>query len=419
MHVRTLAACSVALACLLAAADATASGAPAFRPATQLSPPLPHPNYLDPGLAFRDGRTVAVWTKSRFADGSWTQATVLDAAGNGGPVTSVVASPDAGFVNDPVAAWSSAGRVAVVWAGWGIWLSMLDADLAPAPSKLVGTGRDPVVAYPDAGDGLIAWDGSDGIGLAPITPSGQVGATSTIPSPQGYAWEPRIEFDRNGGHVYFLSGGGVLDASVTAAGEPGSVRELLPPLGEDRYYRSLVVSGDLLVVLEQRLRGRRLVCVPLSGSGSEVIDSGSIRIGSIDVDAAAGDGLIGWAKTVGRKGSRVARAATVDRRCRASRTVALPGPGRRSYDVSVGHDGRSPLALVAGGGGLEAVGLSRSGEVRGSERVRRTRPFSKKFDQRTPVTGLQLLTAPGSRPTAVWTQSHRGPGETIAASVAR
>lgn len=71
------------------------------------------------------------------------------------------------------------------------------------------------------------------------------------------------------------------------------------------------------------------------------------------------------------------------------------------------------------GGGLEAVDLSRSGKVRGSKRIPRTRPFSKKLDQRTPVTDLELLTTRGRGPTAVRTQSHRGPGRTIAASVAR
>jgi len=159
--------------------------------------------------------------------------------------------------------------------------------------------------------------------------------------------------------------------------------------------------------------------VPLSGGEPRTIDSGSLRIDSIDVDVADRHRLIGWARSTGRRGTREARAATVDRRCRVSRTVTLPAPGRRAYAVRVGHDGRSPLALVAGGGGLEAVGLSRAGRARGSERVRRTGPFSKKLGQRTPVTGLQLLTGPGSRPTAVWTQSHRGPGETVAASVAR
>lgn len=417
------------------AAGAEAADAPDFGPAVQISPPLPHPFYSDPDVALRDGRTVAVWTKARTGTKSFVQATELDDAGQPGPVSSILASPDSGFTNDPVVTVSSSGTAAVAWDGGPDFLgvearlAVLDTHLAAGPTQTLGKGYDPAARYPAGdGNGLLAWSSAGGVSLAPIDSSGVVGATNTIPVGAGtFAADPTIELSRDGGTVYWVTTFGVFAADVGASGGPGPVREVLPEVmspTEDAY-RNLVVSGDLLVALQPRGDRQRLICAPLGGGSPKRIDSGprfdegGIRVGSVDLDTAGSLGLIGWVRRSPDSGAWVARAATVDRRCRVSRTSRLPSPGRRAYDTEVGHDGRSPLALVAGGGGLEAVDLSRSGKVRGSRRIAKTKPVSKKLEARTPVTDLELVTEPGSSPTAVWAQSHRGPGQTIAASIAR
>ncbi|MCL4286966.1 MAG: hypothetical protein KJ006_04870 [Thermoleophilia bacterium] len=430
MLIRTITICLVAFVVMTAGAAAAPS--PRFRPAVQISTPLPHPYYSDPGIALRDGKRVAVWTKIRFGTRSWVQAAALDGNGDPGPVSSVEATTDSGYDDDPAVALSGAGAAAIVWQGEGssvvgpsdARLAVLGADDVLGPAQTLGQGADPVVGYPSTGDGLLAWSGVGGMSIAPVDPLGSVGGATTIPLEGGAsrAFDPTIELGPGGAGVYWSAGPSVFEARVSELGEPESVREVLPP--NETGYRDLSVSGDLLVALRDRGRPIDLVCVPLGGGIPVTIDSGSaastspIRFGSLDVDAAGTHGLIGWVRRQ-QSGRRVAKVATVDDRCRASRTTSLPSPGRRANDVQVSHDGRSPLALVAGGGGLESVGLSRSGEVRGSRRIANTKPFSKKAESRTPVTQLELVTEPGTRPTAVWAQSHRGPGQTIAASIAR
>lgn len=425
---RTITICLVAFVIMAAGAEAAPS--PKFKPALQISTPLPHPFYSDPDIALRDGKRVAVWTKTRFGTRSWVQAAELDATGDPGPVTSIEATTDSGYDNDPIAALSSAGTAAVVWQGSGLTLpaarlSVFDVDMVPAAVQSLGEGYDPVVRYPSTGDGLLAWSGAGGMSIAPIDPLGSLGSTTTIPLEGGAtrAFDPTIELDPDRAGVYWSAGPSVFEARVNDLGDPESVRRVLPP--NELGYRDLTVSGDLLVALRDRGRPTDLICVPLAGGSPVTIDSGSakntspIRVGSADVDAAGTHGLVGWVRHRRKSGKRVAKVATVDHHCRVSRTVSLPSPGRRANDIQVGHDGRSPLALVAGGGGLESVGISRSGEVRDSRRIAKTKPLSKKSESRTPVTQLELVTASGTRPTAVWAQSHRGPGQTIAASIAR
>jgi hypothetical protein len=427
----SIALCVVAL--FAATAAAHAAEPPEFGPAVEISPPLPHPYYTDPDLALRDDRAVAVWNKARPGTQSWVQAAELDESGQPDAVTSIVASTNSGWDNDPSVALSSEGTAAVAWEWSGYVgtpsprLSILDAGLATGLAQWLGEGYDPVVRYPASGDGLIAWSGNGELKIAPIDPSGAVGTVNPIPLGEGVsrAFDPVIEFVPDGGRVYWTSRAGVKEARVNGLGEPESVATLLPPPEANHAYRDLAVSGQLLVVLQQRSRRMDLICVPLAGGAPTSIDSGRarntgpIRVGSVDVDTAGSHGLIGWVHHNLDAGSWVAKAATVDRACRVSRSVSLPTPGRRAYDTQVGHSGGEPLALVAGGGGLESVDLSRAGKVRTSGRVGNTRPLSKKLESRVPVDGLELGTEPGSRPAAVWSQTHRGPGSTIAATVAR
>lgn len=430
MLTRSIALCVVVL--VAAAAPAHAADRPEFGPAVEISPPLPHPYYTDPDVALRDDGAVAVWSRGRFGKRSWVQAAKIGESGQPGPVTSITASTNSGWDNDPTLALSSEGKAAVAWEWSGHFgtpsarLSILDDALATGPALWLGEGYDPVVRYRPAGGGLVAWSGDGEVMVAPVDPAGSVGAIREIPLSEGdtRAFDPSIEFTPEGAKIYWTSRAGVTEARVNGLGEPESVTTLLPPPDPDYAFRDMTVSGRLLAVLQRRSRRMDLMCVPLAGGSPVSIDSGRarntepIRIGSVDVDAAGSHGMIGWVRHRG-DGSWVAKAASVDETCRVWRSVSLPSPGRRAYDTQVGHSGGVPLALVAGGGGLESVRLTRAGKVHGGSRIGGTRPLSKKIESRTPVTGLELATEPGGSPTAVWTQTHRGPGATIAATVAR